>query len=352
MHFAQSGEWIVSDDDSRREVAFHSVDAAEEGAAIGGDRWLRPVLKAYGAHVIRTMQRNAQKRTWSQRPHLVRIVDAFLTGYEAALEARCERALVGRLSQVDAERRGFAFEGAAMAVTLLDLLTPWNRRRFFRLAVAAPEYVYLLHVGAGWAMARLRLVEGPAFRRFDLILRWLTIDGMGFHEGYFGGADLRRQSPLYRRLSACGAHVFDQGLGRSLWFTTDADPARIVEAISQTAAARHADLWSGVGLACAYAGGVDDRACETLREASGPFRASMAQGVAFAAEAHVRATRETPMHTERACTVMCGMTAAAAAAAARHAASGVAVEGVHAYEVWRTRLQSQLRTPFERSGAA
>jgi hypothetical protein len=69
---------------------------------------------------------------------------------------------------------------------------------------------------------------------------------------------------------------------------------------------RQADLWSGVGLACAYAGGVDRRRLEFLREAAGPYLAQAAQGAAFAAKARARAGN--PAHqTDLACGVFCGI---------------------------------------------
>jgi hypothetical protein len=46
----------------------------------------------------------------------------------------------------------------------------------------------MAHVGIGWAIARLpwlrRRIEQP-LNRLDSLLRWLAVDGYGFHEGYF-----------------------------------------------------------------------------------------------------------------------------------------------------------------------
>src|ERR1039457_1019400 len=78
--------------------------------------------------------------------------------------------------------------------------------------------------------------------------------------------------------------AFDQGLGRSLWFVEGADASRIAAAISSFPKARQPDLWSGVGLACAYAGGRDQAHLELLRETAGPYVAQVAQGAAFAAK--------------------------------------------------------------------
>src|SRR3712207_8380154 len=47
----------------------------------------------------------------------------------------------------------------------------------------------------------------------------------------------------------------DQGLGRSLWFVQGADVRRIPATVNAFPAERRPDLWSGLGLACGYAGG-------------------------------------------------------------------------------------------------
>ena len=120
------------------------------------------------------------------RRRLEQIGVTFLSGYHAALEETELTALVRRLAAVNAESRGFAFEGAAMGLALLDCLTPWRKDRWraFTERFAEP-HVYMMHVGLGWALARLRRCVTPHFARLDPLLRWLVVDGYGFHEGYF-----------------------------------------------------------------------------------------------------------------------------------------------------------------------
>lgn len=49
-----------------------------------------------------------------------------MQGYDAALDDALET-VVTMLNTVTDEPRGFAFEGAAMALILLDALTPWKQ---------------------------------------------------------------------------------------------------------------------------------------------------------------------------------------------------------------------------------
>src|SRR5436305_1533336 len=79
--------------------------------------------------------------------------------------------------------------------------------------------------------------------------------------------------------------AFDRGLGRGRWFICGASPDRLREMIAGFPETRHGDLWSGVGLACAYAGGVDESTLRAVQRLAGPHRFAMGQGTAFAAKA-------------------------------------------------------------------
>jgi hypothetical protein len=267
----------------------------------------------------------------------------FLEGYHLALEEDRVERLAVRLNAMEAEQQGVAFEGAAMGLALLGYLMPWRRSRFQAfLAGPAQAHVYMVHVGAGWAMARLRKrMERPP-KWLDSLLGWLALDGYGFHEGYFHWPrTVERQAPP-ARLTGYARRVFDQGLGRSLWFVHGADIDRIAACIAAFPPPRQADLWSGVGLACAYAGGVGRFEIEALCDRAGLFRSQIAQGAAFAAEARQHAGNPAA-HTDDACRVLCGLSAADAARIPVEALTDLpADDAVPAYEVWRQRIQSCL----------
>ncbi len=277
----------------------------------------------------------------SARLRLEQVGRTFLHGYHAALDDDNPENLSSRLNEVEAESRGFAFEGAAMGLFLLDHLTPWRRDRL-RAFLAGPgsPHIYMAYVGAGWALAQLRHGVRRALARFDPLLGWLAVDGYGFHQGYFHPrrSVVERKTP--RRLSGYSLRVFDQGLGRSLWFIEGADVARIAATVAGFPVARQPDLWSGVGLACAYAGGADREALEALMTSARAYRAPLAQGAAFAAKARQRAGIPAS-HTDLACRIIWGMPALEAARATDIALADLPAEGVlPAYEVWRQRIQA------------
>jgi hypothetical protein len=279
------------------------------------------------------------------RRRLERVGLAFLEGYHAALEADNPATMVPRLERVEAEFRGFAYEGSAMALALLDHLTPWRRDRLRAvLDDAGRSHAYMVHVGAGWAIARLPWLRGRIDRplaRLDPLLRWLAVDGYGFHEGYFHRPRCIEAQGRPRRLSGYARRAFDQGLGRSLWFVEGADVERIPATIAAFPPSRRADLWSGVGLARAYTGGAGRAAIGRLRDAAGPDRAPLAQGAAFAAKARQRAGIPAE-HTASACEVLCGLSADEAARVTDEALADLPPEGpVPAYETWRRRIQAR-----------
>jgi hypothetical protein len=285
-----------------------------------------------------------------RRAHLERMAASFVEGFNLALYEPCAPALTQQLDAIEPLRCGFAYEGAAMALAILDAITPWNRCRLAALLDGpGQKHVYMVHVGVGWAAARvpwLRASFPRYLRRFDPLYRWLAADGYGFHEGYFHWRACFEQLAVPPRLSGYTARAFDQGLGRSLWFVGGANVASIAERIDHFPRQRQCDLYSGVGLACTYAGGASQQDIERLAVLCGEHRAAVAQGAAFAAKARLRAGH-VPDHTETACEALAGISAAAAAAITDEALATVQPEKDEnaeqpAYELWRQRIQSRL----------
>lgn len=266
----------------------------------------------------------------------------FINGYRHSLAEPAPHALEKRLDTTSSELRGFAYEGAAMGLLLQELLFPWQT--CFRTFLQGPgqRHVYMMHVGAGWAVARLPLTRNRVIRGLDPVLSSLVLDGEGFHEGYFHPKTrIESQKP---RIGVGGfrARVFDQGLGRSLWFVRGADVHEISATIGRFNESRRADLWSGIGLAAGYAGGVDRADLIALRSLAEPYQGHLAQGVAFAAKARQRAGNPAS-HTNDACIELAGCSADEVATATDDALA--AIEGSESevrYERWREEIRRRL----------
>jgi hypothetical protein len=270
----------------------------------------------------------------------------FLHGYHAALNDEGPEVLASRLDRIDREFTGFAYEGAAMGLTLLDQLSLRNHDRLLTfLNDAGSKHTYMIHVGVGWAIARVPWLRRNFYRataHLDPLLRWLAADGSGFSDFYFRSQSFLRSPERLNRLQGYVRHAYAQGVGRSLWFVAGANANRIASAISLLPGPLHADLWSGAGLGCAMAGGADRRTVERLKAAAGVFHSALAQGAAFAAKARQRANNPTA-HTEMTCQIFCGLSATAAAQLTDAMLENLPEDGeLPAYEIWRQRIQSRL----------
>jgi hypothetical protein len=269
--------------------------------------------------------------------------------YHVALEDCRLETLIPRLNTVEPELRGFAYEGAAMGLMQLDCVLPWKKRLPTFLAGPAAPYAYPACIGIGLALARLRKQPERFFGQLDPLLRWLVIDGYGFRYGIFARPFAIEQQALPEHLSAYARRAFDQGLGRSVWFSTGAEADRIAATLGAFPRARRADLWSGVGFACAYAGGAERADIETLWAIADPYRPQLAMGAAVAAKGRQRAGNLVP-HTDLACEILCGTSGDLAAHMTDVAMQNLPADGPEpAFEIWRQRIQAQFAAPTERA---
>ncbi|MFC0529835.1 DUF1702 family protein [Phytohabitans kaempferiae] len=287
------------------------------------------------------------------RTVLETVGSSFLAGLSSAAGARRVTDVDADLADLPTRFRGFAYEGAAMGFALVDTLTPtrpWRSAAF--LAGPGDPHIYMAYVGIGWAMARL---PRPLWRRAaaaatDPLLRWLVLDGYGFHQAYFR----TREYVIERRPSrpfpwppegpaAYAARVVDQGIGRATWFVAGSDPAVAADLIDAFPAARHQDLYSGAGLAATYAGGCTERELRLFLHRSGEHAPFVAQAAAFAAQARQRAGLVVA-HNELATRVFCGTSVAEAARVTDELLPArPAPSGLPAYEVWRQSIAERFR---------
>lgn len=280
-----------------------------------------------------------------QQELLERIGAIFLTGYGAGMSAGSIQEIDDELGRIDRPFRGFAYEGCAMALTIRDAITPWPTRWIDRyLEGPARDHVYMTHIGTGWAMARLPHPLWGAVVPADPLLRWLALDGLGFHQAYFKtrryvGAHFRperyRGWPWFPDYTH---RAVDQGIGRALWFINGADPMRVARCIAGFPPHRHSDLFSGAGLASCYAGGTDATGLTAFARLAGAHVPAVRQAAAFAAKTRL-ATNLVTEHTEMAVKVYCDSSVEQAAAVTDEELASLPGDGeLPAYELWRQRI--------------
>lgn len=263
---------------------------------------------------------------------------SFTTGFNAVVAGEAER-----IDDLREDLRGFGYEGAGMACATLDVLTLTGGRRLREL-LSGPgmRYPHLIHMGTGRAYARMRLRPMWGVRSVHPLLRWLAHDGFGFHQGFFSADRTVGRQRTAGLMDRTRRAIFDQGLGRMLWFHECAGAADVVLRIAEFPAGRRADLWSGVGLAATYTGGASAADLGRLASAAAEdgFRAHLAQGCAFACASRL-ISAVVPEHTVAAAPVLCGAEVDEAAAwtdTALVALGHNAHSGDH-YQAWRAGIR-------------
>ncbi|GAT67165.1 DUF1702 family protein [Planomonospora sp. ID91781] len=283
------------------------------------------------------------------------IPQSVVCGFEWGIEARGRWEVERRVDLVAPELRGFAYEGVTMAFTVLDAAGPGRgtRTRDLLLGAGGP-HIFLAYIGIGFAMARLprplwrKVVPDLGDSPYHPTMTWLAVDGYGFDRAYF---DTRRwigEQRVPEPYPWAGApdyflRAVDQGIGRALWFVHGARPEAVASAVARFASHRRADLWSGAGLAAAFAGGCDAEGLAALRHAAGEYRAELAQGAVFAVKARHHAGL-VPAHTEAAAAVLADLSVESAVALADAGAVGPGEAGGEPpYELWRRRVRARFQ---------
>jgi enediyne biosynthesis protein E2 len=285
------------------------------------------------------------------------VPQAVICGFEWGIEARDQWEAERRLAMVDPELRGFAFEGATMAFTIRDVMGRGHRTRDLLLGPGQP-HIFLAYIGMGFAMARLprplwkKVVPDLDGCDYHPTMSWLAVDGYGFDRAYFDTrrwVDDQHVPAPYPWEGSPGyfLRAVDQGIGRALWFIHGADAAGVAAAVQRFASYRHADLWSGVGLAAAFAGACGPDGLLTLRREAGEHWTELALGVVFAAKARSYAGF-VPASTQAAAATLADMSVEAAVVLAdgTRPENGTSPDSEHgetpAYEQWRENIRARL----------
>jgi enediyne biosynthesis protein E2 len=305
------------------------------------------------------------------------IPQAVVCGFEWGIDGTGQWELERRLSLTTPELRGFAYEGATMAFTILDVMPGRGRHRTRDLLLGPGRpHIFLAYIGIGFAMARLpratwkRVLPDLSGSAYYPTMSWLAVDGYAFDRAYFDTKRYVDRQELPAAYPWLGAPEYfpraaDQGIGRALWFMCGAQVPDVSAAVRRFAVSRHADLWSGVGLAATFAGGGGAEDLSALRRAAGEYQAELAQGAVFAIKARDYSGC-VPPHTNVAASALAGMSVADAVALADDAevtddakvadaekvpcavVAGGAAGRVPPYEQWRRNVQTHFAATADR----
>lgn len=246
------------------------------------------------------------------------IQQLFQSSAITASETADDATLTALLEQNDKIFISITYEASAMERALLDFnandfaLPHW--RAFLQ---HAPEHSTQIHIGLGWAIAKRRIALEQVEAAIEPQQLPRVLDGTGYCEGTFKQRIAVKDMKTPDWLSDNLRRGYDQGLGRSLWYTAKAEPETLTNLITPFAEERKQDLWRGAGIALAYVGGCDEETLRQLKTLSGLFAADLAVGVTLATLSR-KAANTINKDTELTCRVICDADLESVCAGAEH----------------------------------
>ena len=274
--------------------------------------------------------------------------NAFINGYNTALEVGLSHIVLSELKAFDINLRGFAYEGVGMGLIMIDYTSLGNESKFLKFVDDNPNHTNLAHIGAGFAISVLNRNIETSLAPMAPMQRWWAMDGYGFYNGVFKWKQSILKQAVPKKVTGYALRAFDRGLGRSIWFLFSGDITRIVEELRKFPEPRRADIWSGLGVASTYAGGVSEETLRNLKTAAGPYTSYVALGSTQAANARYFANNIVE-HNDLACSIHCGMSAEEAAKLTIKVMEGLNInkkEDVFVeqpiYETYREKIRLQL----------
>lgn len=220
---------------------------------------------------------------------LEKVIETFIEGYNACMDYD-EELLTNYLNRkYDNHHVGFAYEGTGLYFGLLDLMFPKKTSRLAEFTqYHGANHDYIISVGAGFAFARVPFAKKKLrayMKKLDPLLAWCIPDGLGFHEGIFKHETyIEKQKEIPQSLAPEFHQLFNSGIGRSIWWVKGADPFKIKIAISEFPKERQAELWCGVGVAHAYAGGASESDFPTFINLANDYAKDFLSGIPFACQ--------------------------------------------------------------------
>jgi hypothetical protein len=198
--------------------------------------------------------------------------------------------------------RSVAYESASMEIAMPELrhgrtLENWNT--LYRSAEKA--HTFHMDIGLGWAFAKTEI--SPESHQPHT--KMMVYDGIGYYYGLFKGRKTVKNHLVPEGINEQQQFGFDQGLGRRLWYISRGEVNELADIIKFFPVTRQANLWRGVGIACAYVGGCEKEALEHLQIASAGFHEQLYTGVTLAAISRKASDSITP-DIDVACNIICG----------------------------------------------
>jgi enediyne biosynthesis protein E3 len=226
------------------------------------------------------------------QPRLELVAKTVVHGYNVAIENGWSEDLQVNTSQVKDELVGFFHEGIGMGLYVLDVCSLFNKNRFWKFVKGwGHKHEYMSYIGAGLASGVFNLPIEDFLKTACPTSGCLILDGLGFYNAYFKSRKTLQgfYIPDYIKANDFFLERYDNGIGRAIWFYNSGEPHLIAYTVSTFPSYRRAAIWSGIGLAATYAGGIGEDKLRLLKTLSGEHAIMLAQGSVLATHTRHRA---------------------------------------------------------------
>lgn len=244
--------------------------------------------------MMRLLEESQTKQTASDK--IERIKSIFLETQFFYAEHNNINKLNDHLKKLETEFISVGYESASMAIALKDFEENNNLLRWKVFAGGTRHHKAQVYIGLGWAIAKRNIIFSSIIDHLDPKLNYRVADGCGYYDGSFKQRQtiINQQFPVY--LPPAALTIYYQGVGRSLWYSNNADIEKVTEKIKSFPHSIHAALWRGIGVAVAYVGGCDEIDLKSIFKHAEEDGMQLACGAALAAKSRIDAntlTRDT-----------------------------------------------------------
>lgn len=236
-----------------------------------------------------------------------KIKTLFQEAKDIALETNDIHSIIQKIKNSDNEFRSVTYEAISMALAEKDiaennLLINWK----IFLTEYAQAHTLQFHVGLGWALAKENKDISPFLSDIEPFMVSRVLDGMGYYDGVFRQRQSIRLKKINDKINAEQLKHYDQGLGRSIWYTCSGDIIKCKELIDSFPPSRQSDLWRGLGIACVYVGGCDEKKLMEIYNLAGENQSQLTVSATLVSKGRFQSGTIMP-DTELACKVWCNL---------------------------------------------
>lgn len=215
--------------------------------------------------------------------------------------------IIPSLEEESPEYRSIAYEGASFEIAMKDLATNNKLHPWKEFKNASRIHSFHVDIGLGWAFAKTGVSPQSYVESINDLSGSMVLDGIGYYHSLYKGRSTLKNKTVPPAIEGKNLDLFDQGVGRRLWYMAKGNEQEAIELLHNFAASRHGALFRGIGIACGYVGGCKEHQLKYLKEISASHLGQLQFGITLAGVSRVISETVTP-DIDLACRIICDKT--------------------------------------------